>query len=381
MTFSFRRSLTVLVVFTLLLPLTPADGRQLSIKTESTVGLDEATRALIDHYPKNIHDQILDLIAQALPLIKGDVDHYITEVNDSVQKQLMNTQCAATGLAAEFKDQFKAIFTNPKGPLAQFAEDEARAIRRRGKDSSPRNYADIYGDLFHESAVMYCQMQISGASENAIGYENQYRRLNSIWLPLVGRCDNASACVQTVFKDTQNVIQAGDKRDVQLVNATEKLSKIAQPHVSWLTWGFDPTPYEDTLEKLFKIQREVSVAKVRREYMAADLVAEAKNKLSNMSDEIGKGETDLKPVNQFPCLSVLTPAKVADAQTHAAGAEAMYREINDSLSLAATLDAANQTKAAENIKAELNPKGEEIKTIKAASPFSRQIPGCGVHMN
>jgi len=62
-----RRSLTVLVVFTLLPPLTPAGGRQLSIKTESTVGLDEATRALIDHFRRIIHDQILDLIAQALP--------------------------------------------------------------------------------------------------------------------------------------------------------------------------------------------------------------------------------------------------------------------------------------------------------------------------
>src|ERR1700676_1992654 len=92
--------------------LRPANG-QFTLKTDSTVGLDEQTRAMISNFPKEVREQTYQLLGQALPLLKTNIDAYLAEVNHSVETQILNVQCAATGLAAEFKEQFKGIFTNP----------------------------------------------------------------------------------------------------------------------------------------------------------------------------------------------------------------------------------------------------------------------------
>jgi hypothetical protein len=136
-------------------------------KTDSTVGLDEQTRAMISNFPKDVREQTYELLGQALPLLKTNIDAYLKEVNDSVETQILNVQCAATGLAAEFKEQFKGIFTNPRGPIAQFRIDEANALKSLKRSTTPDRYADAYRDLYHESAVMFCQMHISGASPTA----------------------------------------------------------------------------------------------------------------------------------------------------------------------------------------------------------------------
>jgi hypothetical protein len=63
--------------------------------------------------PKGIRNGdrwLLKFLVEAAPLIKTNVDLYLKEVNDAVDKQLRNLQCEGFALEAEGKDQAKKAF-------------------------------------------------------------------------------------------------------------------------------------------------------------------------------------------------------------------------------------------------------------------------------
>lgn len=382
----FQRCLTVLIMSALVFPPAPATGQlsaNVNVNTYSTVGLDEPTRKLIANFlPGPVKDQLLDFLKQALPLVKTNFDQYLKDVNNAVETQILNGQCAGVGLSAEFRQQFTKLLAQNPGPMNEFRNYEKKAIGRLKSSSDPQRYADEYGDLYHMAAVMHCQMAISGALENAVAEETKYRQLDFMWMPLVGRCKDASDCVQKVRQDTQNLIDGSDERDVQFVSATEKLRRVSLPGSAWFTWSFDPKPYESALGQMLDIQKEIRVAQARRQYMALGLVDEAKKKLAAMADEIAKGQAAIKPVRVGPCRDAVTPQKIAEAYSHADAAASISGEIEGALSQAIALDAANQTVEADKIRRdELIPRSETIKTIKNAKVSDRQIPqseGCSI---
>jgi hypothetical protein len=363
--------------------LAPANG-QFTLKTDSTVGLDEQTRAMISNFPKDVREQTYLLLGQALPLLKTNIDAYLKEVNNSVEMQILNVQCAATGLAAEFKEQFKGIFTNPRGPIAQFRIDEAKALSALKHSTPPDRYADAYGDLYHESAVMFCQMHISGASENAIALEDQYRRLDFMWMRLKGHCSDADDCLEKVREDTKKLLDSSDARDVQLVKATERLTNVPNPYPGFFNYwfsSFDQKPYESSLTQLFDIQTAVTVARTRREYMAAEQMDAVQKDIADIDAIIGTAQRTLQPRRMFPCSHYVGQDMVNVAVAQVATSDAEFSSIDRELAKATELDTVNQVVNVNKIKADLASRHTAVDAIKTTKPYQTgPDPGCSIKM-
>jgi hypothetical protein len=239
-----QRCSSIFVILVLLCASAPVVGQ---FTVDATVGLDEQTRELINRLPANVREQVLATLKDALPLLDKSVDGYLAKVNDILDHQIDHAQCAATGVIAEVDRRVKLPLTREKGPLEIFDDFEKSELGRIRQSSSAAFYARVYGDLFNEATVTYCEMEISGAAENARDDENRYRLLSSTWFRLRNTCSDVSDCVTNERSAVQNTIKGSDIRDVQLVRASERLAKVAEPKAPGFFQSFDVKPYNIAL--------------------------------------------------------------------------------------------------------------------------------------
>jgi hypothetical protein len=381
---NFQRLPGMAIALALLFPPVPADGQ---FSATVNVGLDDPTRQLIENFvPQKLQDAAIATLKEALPLLKTNFDAYLLEVNNTVEKQILNGQCAATGLSDEFRDQITKIFKYTPGPIEEFRAQEAKALTRLRLWSGPQTYSEVYVDLYYKAAVAYCRMNIAPAP-HAREIENHYRQLAFMWWRTAkSSCSSPNDCAKTVRTDTQRLIDTSDKRDVEFVQAAQKLGKVSSPSYLYeaekqLVGEFDPEPYNDNLEQLLGVQDQVLLAKARREYMAAQLVEQAQKSLADVDTRIANAQRILKPLPDI-CAQVLTPAQIQRAQPEAAAADAIFAEIGKELSDAITLDAANQTKNIEQIRRDdLTPKQAAVTAIKTAQPYTNHIAGCTIKLS
>jgi hypothetical protein len=370
----FRRNIIAIIVTTLLVPVYSSNA-QFSVTTTSTVGLDEPTIGMVNGFPQVVKDQILDLLTKALPMIKTNLDGYLKEVNESVEKQLLNVQCGAYGTAADFRTEFQRIFKNPDGPVQQFRGDEARALKRLKESSPPQHFADVYADLHHEAAVMYCQMQISTADQIAIPIENQYRRQQFIWLSLVKQCNDANDCVKKVRQQTETIVKGSEERDVKLVGASSKLANVSDPDktVHFYT-SFDAMPFNATLTQLFDIQMELKAAETRRALLASEKVELMKSNLAQMESEIAQAITLTTPVHSGIEQEGISDAMISQAHAHADKAVALQNDAHALLLAAEELSMIAALPSVWEYQQRTASMFSDVTAVRNAKAFVRQIP-------
>jgi hypothetical protein len=375
----FRRSLITIIVITFLVQAQPSKA-QFSLTTNSTVGLDEPTIRMVNGLPQEVKDQILDLMTKALPMIKADIDAYIKEANESVEKQILNVQCAAYGIAADYRTEFQKIFIDPGGPVAQFRKDEATALKRLKESSPPQSFADVYADLHHEAAVMYCQMHISTADQIAVQIENQYRRQQFIWLSLVNQCNDANGCMKTLRQRIKTLVNNSEERDVKLVGASSKLAKVPDPDktVHFYT-SFDAMPFNAALTQLFDIQTEITAAKARRALMASEKTELMKSKLTEMEAEIAQALNLSNPVHSGICQEGISDAMIAQANAHANQAVALQNDASALLEEAERLSMVAALPSETEYRQRTSNIFSNVTAVRNAKAFVRMIPDCGVH--
>lgn len=375
----FRRNLIAIIVITLLVP-SQSSNAQFSVTTNSTVGLDEPTIGMVNGFPQVVKDQILDLLTKALPMIKTNIDAYIKEANESVEKQILNGQCAAYGTAADFRTEFQKIFKDPGGPVKQFREDEARALRRLKESSSPQHFADVYADLHHEAAVVYCQMQISSADQIAVPIENQYRRQQFIWLSLVNQCNDANDCVKKVRQRTETIVKGSEERDVTLVGASNKLANVPDPDKTVHFYSsFDAMPFNTALTQLFDIQMEITAAKTRRALLASEKIELMKSNLTVMESEIAQSMTLTAPVHSGICQEGISDAMISQANAHANKAVALQKDSSALLEEAEKLSMVAALPSGLEYRQRTSSMFSDVTAVRNAKAFVRMIPDCGEH--
>jgi hypothetical protein len=372
----FRRSLITIIVITFLVP-AQSSNAQFSVTTNSTVGLDEPTIRMVNGLPQDVKDQILDLMTKALPMIKTDIDAYIKEANESVEKQILNVQCAAYGIAADYRTEFEKIFIDPGGPVAQFRKDEAKALKRLKESSPPQTFADVYADLHHEAAVMYCQMHISTADQIAVQIENQYRHQQFIWLSLVNQCNDANDCVKKVRQRIKTLVNDSEERDVKLVGASSKLANVPDPDKTVHFYAsFDAMPFNAALTQLFDIQMELTAAKTRRTLLASDKIELMKSYLTGMETEITQAITLTTPVHSGICQEGISDAMISQANEHANRAVALQNAAKAALTEAEALTEVLGIPAREEYMQRTGSMFSDVTAVRDAKAFVRQIPDC-----
>jgi hypothetical protein len=223
-------------------------------------------------------------------------------------------------------------------------------------------------------------MEISGSGVNIKDAENKYRGLNFMWFRIKDTCKSASDWVKKQRKVTKHLIDNSDRRDVLIVRAPEKLATVSQPTDPGVFTSFDPKPFEHALAQLLGIQDEVSLAKTRRESMAAGLVAQARTNLTNIDLRIANAQKILQPRPTFPCSHYVNQAMIQQARPEADAADTIFSDIEHQLSDATILDA-NQGRYAEQIRREELPsRHASVEGIKNAKPYlSGPDPGCSLH--
>jgi hypothetical protein len=373
MTFQSRLILGVLELF--IVPILAVG--QVSVDVHATAGLDEATRRLLERYPKEVHDQVLAIIQDAMPVLQENVDKFLDKVNVKAERLIVDIKCASIGVlsASARANPLDIPFSTPPSAIKELRQIAAREIGHLSRYSGPHDYYDTYSDLSNKAGTIYCEeLNISDPSDAAES-RVQYEQLGIMWRRLVPYCKNARNCVKMQHESAQKLVKHSDERDLQSSQARETLAKVSYPTDPSIFESFNPAPYENTLGQLLNIQDGLVWYQARREYMAAKLVGDAKKQLSSIDDEIRTGLALIQPIQWFACTHIVDWLGAQKAVQGGNRAEATSVEIDKMLSQAVALDAVNQTKNADNLRAELSQKHTDIETLKSAKAIQTVDPG------
>jgi hypothetical protein len=352
----------------------PGSAAAQGIPVSVTVGLDGSTRDLLDRLPKEIHDQIIASLQDAMPIIDKSVVSYLAKINEILDHQINHAQCSLTGVVAEVDRRIKLPLTRQKGPLELFDEFEKSELGRVKQSTTAASYAKIYGDIFYDATVTYCEMQISGSVISVIEPENKYRKLTFMWFRLKDSCGTAIDCLQKQRAITKTFLENNDKRDVQSVDATNRLSAVPQPAAPGFFSSFDPAPFESALSQLLAIQDQVSLAKLMR------VLSEAQARLPEADAEIASAKVALQPIPEFGCWHNITQQQVDTAKSHANGAGRVLNEIDKSLSDHLTAAETHQGEETQSIRSALDSRRSQVDDINKAQPKRWQAPSpCQLH--
>jgi hypothetical protein len=378
------------LLFTLML-LTPSRlsfGQiAIPVKIDATVGLDEPTRELISRLPREVHDQLIAALQEALPLLDKSVDKYLAQVNGILDHQINHAQCSLTGVIAEADRRLKLPLTREKGPLELFDDFEKSELGRLRESSNAAFHARVYGDVFYEATVTYCEMEFSGSAVNTRDNENKYRQLDYMWLRLRDVCGDSDAqdCLKKTRKHTQTLIDISDARDVSFAMGTEKMKEVPTPPNRGLTDSiftpFNRGLYETSLAQLLAIADGIALAKVNREHSAAEWAFRARNTLQEVGAEISSARKALEP-KLVLCSYWVSPVQVQEAVKDADFADSHLNEIGVMLQMAAKLDRANQIASFLELNVALKRVRNDIdliKSAKAGGPYPGPS-GCTVNI-
>jgi hypothetical protein len=172
---------------------------------------------------------------------------------------------------------------------------------------------------------------------------------------------------------------------------------------------FDPVPYEAVLKPLVKIKEELALAKIGREQLAKDLMADATERVQTAVKEVNFGWDDLALQPAMPCYVGVFPAKIEAAHRQAdvvyavcnkedgplfvnrsLDAEKLIgssnnpistcRVVDRELALASAFDSSSQKAAADDLRFSVNAVENRYQRIKNATEIKPyMIPGCTAH--
>jgi hypothetical protein len=370
-----RRLTSLITLF--LLSIQPVEAQ---INADVTVGLDGPTRDLIAKFPKEVHDQLIAALGEALPMLDKSVTAYLDKINDIMDHQINHAHCAMTGVVADVTQRIIIFQKDRKGPLLSFDEFRDQQVKNLHESTSPNIYSRVYNDIAYEAVVTYCEMEILGSSQNAVQDANTYRELTNVWFRVKDSCGTPADCITKQFIAANTAIKENDPRDVQAADAVNLLVKVDKPTGSGLFRSFDPNPYNIALTQLLRTQDAIFVAKFKRQRDAAAFFTKAKDQLSETDGRIAGAKRVLVPqlvhiiAFLMPC-TMITAGQIAGARRETDAARTAISLAEDWLNQSSNLDKGLDANIAE-LRHELQSRGTQVATIEATKegPISGSCP-------
>src|SRR5262249_31334485 len=120
-----------------------------------TFGLDDKTINFIESLPKEMREQIIELLKQALPLINGSVDRVLDRVNDILNNQINNIECGTIAAGEKLGDDLKKAVSlgllGSKKQVATLEDDKKRIVEGFSFTDDPGTYAVRYSDFLYDA--------------------------------------------------------------------------------------------------------------------------------------------------------------------------------------------------------------------------------------
>lgn len=232
-------------------------------------GLDPSTRALIQSMPKEIREQALLLIRDALPLIDESVAKYLGQVDAIMTRQLATIDCSLTGLSKTTIEELLAgvKFWKDGPTMVEDLRKRVNALPGRFKwASEPEDYRIFYGDVLQAARTVACANK-----DTKTAYEEAMKirvLLTSEVLPFERMrgmpCNDPGTCTDLIKSTLAEKISSLDPRDVVTANATARINKVVTPKKPRLFAAFDQPAYVDGLQELYAVQDELLMLSVIR---------------------------------------------------------------------------------------------------------------------
>jgi hypothetical protein len=231
----------------------------LRVEARAKVGLNAETLALVRGMPKEIREQALALLREALPLVDKSVYGYL----DRLDETIANAACKLEGVG-------ESVFSIGKRSLVDDLEEEREDLRSEfSSDSSPQEYEDAYADFISNAALALCRTEEAPTKTTIHKKRDDVYDRWLIWNRLGSSCSNAAECLTKVREATTFAIAAADPRDILSADARSRFSKPF-PIPERGLWdrifsSFPHEEYEREIERLLAIQDTIQFARVKRE--------------------------------------------------------------------------------------------------------------------
>ncbi|BCM19183.1 hypothetical protein [Mesorhizobium sp. J8] len=294
-------------------------GFKASADLEATVGLDQKTREFVDGLPKEVREQILGLLKDALPLIDQSINTYMFRVNEILDKQINHIECAAVGtgevLGADLKSSLPGM--HPPEPVENLQKDKDNTVGSFKANTKPNTYAQAYADFLYRAAVTSCQVGFADqAGVEVAELQTDVRPRWEVWHRVNGTCNDAAGCYATLSKDLKALLDGSNQQDVAAVDGRKRYAAIVPPRVPSFFGHWDPSAHERALGDLLAIQTSLGVAKEARLAVAKDALAAASASVLSAEAAIRMAENEVgdKGVESNQNAAQHADAAVADAE-------------------------------------------------------------------
>jgi hypothetical protein len=233
-------------------------SQEVSAKLKLEAGLDERTRALIQGMPKEVREQAILALKEALPLIDESVEKYLAEVDVIVTRQLATIDCSINGITKTTIEELMAGFKFWKEGPTMVEDLRSRANKlpsRFNWKSSPEDYRIFYGDTLQAARTVACANKDTPTSYKEV--EVIRNRLTNDVLPferLRGNvCTTSESCIRSLKAAISEEIKKADARDLQaskVITRFDAIKKISH-------FSFNQPHYVESVRDLFSISDEV----------------------------------------------------------------------------------------------------------------------------
>jgi hypothetical protein len=249
----------------------------LNVSAEATAGLDAPTRELIEHLPRELREQVIEGLKEALPLIDEHATEYLSKANDVIDAQINHASCAALGTTQGITRIFGATLTgtSPK-PIGDMDKEWEKTRERYGLRSSPHDIVIAYADFLALAALTSCEVASSVEARETVALDQSAARWRwDVWKRVVDECSVSKACMGLVSMEVHGTIKSADPADLLRVNAVKRLKTLDDtpiPDPGWLTQAADAVGmmhvslglYEERMSQLYRIENDVLISRLAR---------------------------------------------------------------------------------------------------------------------
>jgi hypothetical protein len=284
-------------------------GIKAGLDFNASVGIDKPTQDFLNKLPEELRKQIVQAMKESLHLLDESIEQYINQLDAMLARQLVNAQCAASGAVGNALGQVKQSVTGKSPlPIEELRKHESGIIHSFHFQDLPLHYLDVYGDFLYNAKVTFCTLQIEPTVLPQLQeiYEEIFKRW-SVWNRVsVAGCANVSGCYVRTRSDLDAKVAASDPRDLEAVNAKQRITAVVAPTEPGWLGKWDPTQAELSLGELLSIGTGIDTAKAIRELKAQTIMDDVLQKRNQTQSAGSEALVELQRIGTDAVLTVYT---------------------------------------------------------------------------
>lgn len=275
-----------------------SDKPDVYAKMDVEVGLDKATRKLIEAMPAEVRKQFVLAAHESLARADVSVLMYLSEIDKLLSKQLASLSCTIDGSAkniiAQLSDAVKPWSDGTKILASLEANWKESKSDFKWKTTS-HDYMKSYADLLIDARTVICASQdVPHALEIAIKIQTEMLAETNVQDRVQDlSCKNPKDCVEEARKSVLDYINKIDGRDVAKIDAINLINKVAEfrKPIGFSKFNYDL--YYNSLKVLFDIEdqlRLMSAVRLATYQVELEKIKTKEKKFILLSKQIGPGK-------------------------------------------------------------------------------------------